>query len=68
MDKREKLEWKEFVSMLQDHWLDAKQVDKIVSYLSMTTISELEEKFPEIKKNLWYINLATIFAQLTILW
>ena len=25
MDKREKLEWKEFVSMLQDHWLDAQQ-------------------------------------------
>lgn len=68
MDKREKLEWKEFVSMLQDHWLSADQVDKIVSYLSMTTIGELEKKFPKIKNNPWYTNLADIFTQLTALW
>jgi len=68
MDKREKLEGKEFVTMLQDHWLDAKQIDNIVGYLSITDISELAKQFPAIQDNQGYQDLATIFSQLSTLW
>lgn len=68
MDKREKLEKKDFIDMLQDHWLHADQVDKIVSYLCIDDISELVKKFPAIEKNQWYRKLSDIFSNLSALW
>ena len=68
MDKREKLEREAFVTMLQDHWLNPDQIDKIVSYLSIENISALAKKFPAIEKNEWYMNFHIISSQLAALW
>ncbi|MFA6256457.1 MAG: histidine--tRNA ligase [Candidatus Absconditabacterales bacterium] len=67
MDKREKLEKKDFIDMLQDHGLHADQVDKIVSYLCIDDISELVKKFPAIEKNQGYRKLSDIFSNLSAL-
>lgn len=68
MDKREKLDRTNFVSMLWDHGLDNTQIDKIVTYLGIVDISLLAKEFPNIKKNQWYLTLSQIFSQLSDLW
>lgn len=68
MDKREKLKKEDFITMLQDHWLNADQIDKIVTYLWIDDISQLVKAFPNIDNNKWYSDLHEIFAKLTSLW
>ena len=68
MDKREKLERNEFIAMLKDHWLNDKQIDKIVNYLGIDDIAALSKKFPDIKKNQGYKDLSDIFSKLSSLW
>ena len=48
MDKWDKLEKNDFITMLKDHGLDDKQVEKIVLYLSIDDIKSLPQKFPKI--------------------
>ncbi len=64
MDKREKLDGKEFTTMLQDHWLDETQINKIVGYLGVEAIEDLVKLFPEITTSPWYISLAQITSKL----
>jgi len=68
MDKREKLEKDVFVGMLKDHWLDSRQIDTIIRYLDIRDISVLADAFPNIKNNLWYLDVFTIFSKLSALW
>jgi histidyl-tRNA synthetase len=68
MDKREKLKIEDFTTMLQDHWLNSDQVDKIISYLWVNDISQLDKLFPDIKINPGYQNLFEIFSKLNLLW
>lgn len=64
MDKREKLEKNDFIAMLRDYGLNDKQVDKMVTYLSIDDIQSLPKKFPQITKNQGYADLAEIFVKL----
>lgn len=68
MDKREKLKREDFIVMLQDHWLNIGQIDKIINYLWIEDIFELAQKFPNINENQWYRDLYDIFTKLTSLW
>ncbi len=68
MDKREKLEEKEFITMLKDHWLSKTQIDKIVSYLWINDIFQLAKTFPNINENQGYRDLHEIFTKLSSLW
>ncbi len=68
MDKREKLERNDFIAMLKDHGLNDKQIDTIVTYLSIDDIQSLPKKFPQIIKNQWYKDMSEIFLKLESLW
>jgi len=68
MDKREKLERNDFIAMLKDHGLNDKQIDSIVTYLSIDDIQSLPKKFPQIIKNQWYKDMSEIFLKLESLW
>lgn len=60
MDKWDKLPQEHIIEILQEKWLDADQVQKVVSYMQSTSISDLVSKFPNIKDSKWIEQTNTI--------
>ena len=67
MDKWEKLEKDDFVSMLKERGLNDKQTKSIVTYLGIDDIAQLSIEFPAITQNQWYVSLFDTFTKLSAL-